>query len=71
MAATQTSRKPDRKAGHQIAGIVTIQLKEYSGLPTEGRISTPMRLCFPHMGREIYWPVDNKSNAVKNRIDEA
>jgi transposase len=64
-------RKPDRKAGHQIAGIVAIQLKEYSGLPTEGIISTPMGLCFPHVGREIYCPVDNKSNAVKNRTDEA
>jgi hypothetical protein len=28
MAATQTSIKPDRKAGHQVAGIVAIQLKE-------------------------------------------
>jgi hypothetical protein len=54
MAATQTSIKPDRKAGHQVAGIVAIQLKEYSSLPSEGRISTPMRLCFPRVGREIY-----------------
>jgi transposase len=27
---------------------------EYSGLPTEGIISTPMGLCFPRVGREIY-----------------
>ena len=54
MAATQTSIKPDRKAGHQVAGIVAIQLKEYSSLPTEGRISTPMGLCFSRVGREIY-----------------
>jgi hypothetical protein len=42
MSATQTSRKPDRKVRHQVAGAVAIQLKEYSGLTTEGRISTPM-----------------------------
>jgi hypothetical protein len=51
MAATQTSIKPDRKAGQQVAGIVAIQLKEYSSLPTKGIISTPMGLCFPRVGQ--------------------
>ena len=54
MAATQTSGKPNANAGHQVTGVVAIQFKEYSSLSIERRISTPMGLCIPSLGREIY-----------------
>ncbi|MFT5692482.1 MAG: hypothetical protein ACI92E_001816 [Oceanicoccus sp.] len=58
---------PDRKPRHQVAGIVAIQSEKYPSVPVERRISTLMGLCLSNMGREIYWPVDNKSDAFKNR----